>query len=124
MLVFTSRYGEETALRALRYFASFAFNVSLFLKQIPCAKLAKYRKARGAGVASEESRPYKCPSSGGSVSQCGQSQPNVPAVSSPNTRPSKTNFRVVNQLRLPQMEFWNCASAYALNDTHPTIRKT
>src|SRR6185369_11757648 len=30
MLVLTSRYGEETALRALRYFASFAFNVSSF----------------------------------------------------------------------------------------------
>jgi len=37
------------ALRALRYFASFAFNVSLFLERIPCAKLAKYRKARGVG---------------------------------------------------------------------------
>jgi hypothetical protein len=49
MLVLTSRYGEETALRALRYFASFAFNVSLFLERIPCAKLAKYRKARGVG---------------------------------------------------------------------------
>jgi len=35
------------ALRALRYFASFAFNV--FLERIPCAKLAKYRKARGVG---------------------------------------------------------------------------
>jgi hypothetical protein len=33
----------------LRYFASFAFNVSLFLERIPCAKLAKYRKARGVG---------------------------------------------------------------------------
>src|SRR5258707_74018 len=32
-------------LRALRYFASFALNVSLFLGWIPCAKLAKYRKA-------------------------------------------------------------------------------
>ena len=49
MLVLTSRYGEETALRALRYFASFAFNVSLFLERIPCAKLAKDRKARGVG---------------------------------------------------------------------------
>src|SRR5438046_2807240 len=49
MLVLTSRYGEETALRALRYFANFAFNVSLFLERIPCAKLAKYRKARGVG---------------------------------------------------------------------------
>src|SRR6185503_13755411 len=49
MLVLTSRYGEETALRALRYFASFAFNVSLFLERIPCAKLAKYRKARCVG---------------------------------------------------------------------------
>jgi len=36
---------EETALRALRYFANFAFNVSLFFERIPCAKLAKYRKA-------------------------------------------------------------------------------
>src|SRR6185369_2691167 len=31
------------------YFASFAFNVSLFLERIPCAKLAKHRKARGLG---------------------------------------------------------------------------
>src|SRR6185369_16878852 len=49
MLVLTSRYGEETALRALWYFASFAFNVSLFLERIPCAKLAKDRKARRVG---------------------------------------------------------------------------
>jgi len=58
MLVLTSRYGEETALRALRYFASFAFNVSFFLERIPCAKLAKYRKARGVGC-SKEDRPYR-----------------------------------------------------------------
>jgi hypothetical protein len=38
MLVLTSRYREETALRALRYFASFAFNVSLFLERIPFAQ--------------------------------------------------------------------------------------
>ena len=48
-LVLTSRYREGTALRALRYFASLAFNVSPFLERIPCAKLAKYRKARGVG---------------------------------------------------------------------------
>src|SRR6185369_17567586 len=47
MMSNTSR--EETGLRALRYFASFAFNVSLFCERIPCAKLAKYRKARGVG---------------------------------------------------------------------------
>jgi hypothetical protein len=35
MLVLTSRYREETA---LRYFASFAFNVSLFLERIPFAQ--------------------------------------------------------------------------------------
>ena len=49
MFLLTSRYGEEIALRALRYFVSFAFNVSLVLERIPCAKLAKYRKARGVG---------------------------------------------------------------------------
>ena len=59
MLVLTSRYGEETALRALRYFASFAFNVSLFLERIPCAKLAKYRKARGRRGGPKEDRPYR-----------------------------------------------------------------
>ncbi|HXU38617.1 MAG TPA: hypothetical protein VN937_19840 [Blastocatellia bacterium] len=46
MLVLTSRYGEDTALRALRYFASFAFNVffsSGFLAQSSqrTAKLAE-----------------------------------------------------------------------------------
>ena len=46
-------------LRALRYFASFALDVSLFLEQIPCAKLAKYRKARGVGWFLRDGRPYR-----------------------------------------------------------------
>jgi|SRR6185369_8904271 len=49
MPVSTSRDGEETALRALRYFASFAFNVSLFLERIPYAKLASTAKLAASG---------------------------------------------------------------------------
>jgi hypothetical protein len=41
MLVLTSRYREETALQALRYFASFAFNVSLFLERFLLRKARK-----------------------------------------------------------------------------------
>jgi hypothetical protein len=59
MLVLTSRYREETTLRALRYFASFAFNVSLFLERIPFAQSSpKDRKARGVEAVSKEGRPY------------------------------------------------------------------
>jgi hypothetical protein len=39
----------------------------------------------------------------------GQSQPNVPAVTSAYIRPSKTDFNVVPQLRLNQIDCWNSA---------------
>ena len=55
MLVLTSRYREETALRALRYFASFAFNVSLFLERIPFAQSSQRTAKLGV---SKEGRPY------------------------------------------------------------------
>ena len=61
MLVLTSRYSEETTLRALRYFASFALKYLSFSSGFLCAKLAKDRKARGVGVASKEGRPYRSP---------------------------------------------------------------
>jgi hypothetical protein len=53
MLVLTSRYREETALRALRYFASFALTYLSFSSGF------LLRKARGVGVVSKEGRPYK-----------------------------------------------------------------
>ncbi len=42
--------------------------------------------------------------------QRGQSQPNVPAVKNAYTRPSNTDFRVVPQFRLYQIECWSSAS--------------
>jgi hypothetical protein len=60
MLVLTSRYREETALRALRYFARLCVQrISLSRADSFCAKLAKDRKAHGGGVVSKEGRPYR-----------------------------------------------------------------
>jgi hypothetical protein len=60
MLVLTSRYREETGLRALRYFASFAFNVSLFLERIPFAQSSqRTAKLTAAGWFLKEERPYR-----------------------------------------------------------------
>src|SRR2546423_13560821 len=58
-LVLTSRYCEETALRALRYFANFAFNVSLFLERIPLRKARKVPQSSRRRVVSKEGRPYR-----------------------------------------------------------------
>src|SRR5438046_6204353 len=58
-LVLTSRYHEETASRALRYFASFAFNVSLFLERIPLRKARKVPQSSRRWVVSKEGRPHR-----------------------------------------------------------------
>jgi len=54
-LVLTSRYREETALRALRSFASFAFNVS---RSDSLRKARKVPQSSRRRMVSKEDRPY------------------------------------------------------------------